>query len=512
MDFIRKFEEAMNAWGQHDDLSKANALWVQSDDTILCVHPPGCFTGTQNIIMGLAFVGAYITAPYKYTVDYETWESGGGFIVFNRANELFTTVGGCQYPSQFFQFIYFNEEGLITQSHFVFLPEDPRIVWLDQALKRTTCDCDSIEAEPFNHGMEVFQPNNRPATDIDMKIETSVDAETCMYHIDMSFIPDNTIPYMGSVPDSLSENPTADDLLGGLDAAAYNALCMQEGRMEWTPIDFANNVHYTDYNYVLKIPDQTAALSGFNHITVSADPCGTIFQPNPHYGIHFYMVSEEKRQEMRCFTEGGSFCKSTCRGGDKFGTDGNGITTCDGTAAPPAGGGVAANVPSNFTFTTDALIWLDEFQMYLPNAATPAIGLHALDFATLDTSFKPVDVPNLLSVQYDGEIVGHMIQVWNGFMNGKSHSYTWEKDNIEYNCQTQLTLPTKHGATYNTATGRTHMSISGPVSACDGLESFTESNTAATPSSAPSPVNSGKTMATGFSVVIFIFVHVMNLI
>lgn len=113
---------------------------------------------------------------------------------------------------------------------------------------------------------------------------------------------------------------------------------------------------------------------------------------------------------MKRFTKGNFFClaepyQGCSPDGPKMMMDGTGIEYCED--------GSQSNLPNNYMYTTT-----DGVAPGVPNAATPAIGIHALNFATLDPKVRPLDSPHFLSVGYDDGVTAHMQQVWAVFTEG----------------------------------------------------------------------------------------------
>lgn len=354
---------------------------------------------------------------------------------------------------------------------------------------------------PVN-GYEIF-PQLDPG-DVRMKVESTVDEGTCMYEISVSFLPDLSLPYMGDTtpvegpvgrPD---ERTTLQPFRDDPDArAAWNTLCEEEGRFENLPA-LANPIgrpvtvpgngpelhaglldYITEYTYTIQLPEKVKKLTGVDHVTIGAAPCGRRLQPYPHYNTHFWFNSIEDRKEATCITDGGFFCKDseyqTCGDGLKFNTDGS-FVKCDD--------GEPANIPKGHRFTTEKGVLQPGAFGEKTSSAVTTQGLHALNPRSLggDLEFRSVDEPNILFLNYNKEIAGVQLFHWAGYSQGHSSTTDWvwpgsgPNGSIDYNCQdTKLygRLPTFAGTTYDEGSGRTTYTIKGPAGECKSFSDVT---------------------------------------
>ena len=256
----------------------------------------------------------------------------------------------------------------------------------------------------------------------------------------------------------------------------YEDTCAAEGFFETAPDNVLTpeqhvglNEFYTDYAYYIDLSERAQERIGFKLATLGASPCGTFLQPWPQYSVHFYTIDTDGRKEMKCFSDGGYFCKKIdeqCgEHGRAMNMDGAGLPTCpDAPAGPPQ----YQNVPEGFFWTLDDSV-------VGTNAASPGMGLHGLD----PSEFAPgrdSTIPYTLMLNYNSTVIGNHVLLWSGFANGETGNFTYyEKDTPTYNCPTpdRSFLPTKTIVEYDPTEGRTSVSVRGPLLNCEG-ESFTE--------------------------------------
>eukprot|EP00568_Trieres_chinensis_P010337 CAMPEP_0183299256 /NCGR_PEP_ID=MMETSP0160_2-20130417/6031_1 /TAXON_ID=2839 ORGANISM="Odontella Sinensis, Strain Grunow 1884" /NCGR_SAMPLE_ID=MMETSP0160_2 /ASSEMBLY_ACC=CAM_ASM_000250 /LENGTH=565 /DNA_ID=CAMNT_0025461463 /DNA_START=6 /DNA_END=1703 /DNA_ORIENTATION=+ len=334
--------------------------------------------------------------------------------------------------------------------------------------------------ECLETGYEVWQRQG-DEEDIDLVVDVEVDSDTCTYTMNMTFdgsvMDEIGVPFMNDVT---FDNFFTDFFVPRNPGSGFASTCLAEGLLsEFTPGEpkpwnfpegnVGLNTYYTDYGWTVNVPKKARKATGFESVTLGASPCGTYTQPFPHYSVHFYAVDTDFRKTMTCNSEGGYFCLNATdqcgESGLKMNTDGEGIPRCqDGSYANT----FKCPVGPNFAWTLDAN------PSPLPgNAATPAMGLHG----TCPSEFSPTKDPRdpyLLMVQYDGTVIGNHAVFYSGFANGQGLAsgqgedgmmYSWS---TEYNCldEKHMNQPTLTYVHYNTETGLTTTSISGPAVQC----------------------------------------------
>lgn len=134
------------------------------------------------------------------------------------------------------------------------------------------------------------------------------------------------------------------------------------------------------------------------------------------------------------------------------------------------GSGDLANVPAGFNWAFDGFGPM--------NAATPALGLHGMDFNDLGPIMAGnVEAPLSMMVEYDSTIVGQFLAIWGGTALGENNpgdDFHWSRDFV-YQCHDKVkypTLPTKKSVDYIATEGRTYITMMGPTSQCK--KSFSE--------------------------------------
>eukprot|EP00527_Entomoneis_sp_CCMP2396_P006475 CAMPEP_0198137042 /NCGR_PEP_ID=MMETSP1443-20131203/596_1 /TAXON_ID=186043 /ORGANISM="Entomoneis sp., Strain CCMP2396" /LENGTH=385 /DNA_ID=CAMNT_0043798367 /DNA_START=46 /DNA_END=1203 /DNA_ORIENTATION=+ len=319
------------------------------------------------------------------------------------------------------------------------------------------------ECSAKENGIEVWKKT--PNEDVKLRLTTAIDTDTCTYKMALSWEPNDDYPYIRQVTNA---DPT---LANDTD---YRSTCVAEGIFQSLtgegPLTPEKNVglqeFYTDYAFGIDVSANVQEYIGFKYVSLGASPCGTFLQPFPQYSVHFYDITNKQREELRCVSDGDYFCKpmdQQCSdSGRGFQMNGTGIPTCAG--APVPGPPVYQNLPFGYFWTLDgnAAVGI--------NAASPAMGLHAVD----PSEFLPtrdVTEPYTLYVGYESEVIGNHVLLWSGFAEGLRPDYT--KETLNYNCQTEdkAYYPTKTNVSYKN--GRTIVSIEGPLSQCTG-PSFTE--------------------------------------
>jgi len=307
-------------------------------------------------------------------------------------------------------------------------------------------------------GYEVWR--QAPPEDIDMSVDVVESEDGCGYDLAIKFKPPTGLPYLNDV--SATAFITSDP-------AGFNAVCDGEGRPENDafPVRTADkaddhhvglNDNFAEYTYTMELDASTKALTGVDHVTVGAAPCGTKIQPYPHYNIHFYRVSIKERMEMKCVTEGGFFCKpydqQCSEAGRKFNINGD-VERCE------EGYGAPANIPLGYSWTDD----------YSPvgNAASAGMGLHGLNPRTLPPPLGGGDptMPNTLFLDYDKEIVANHIVMWSGFPLGEATATEYTLETPFYNCADDVKYGTRAKKFESKVEGGyTTVSISGQTSTC----------------------------------------------
>lgn len=321
--------------------------------------------------------------------------------------------------------------------------------------------CRAPETETCDdNGYETLQ--QRPNEDVSLKLDTKVDTSTCTYELSLSFMPDPELP--------LLSGPTADSLLG-MEEEAYRAICDAEGfneQVKPSVLSAENHVglneHYTEYAYGIELSERAAASVGFKLASLGSGPCGSFLQPFPQYSVHFYTIDTEKREQMRCVTEGGYFCKSyenQCSdSGRRFNMNGVGLPTCPD--APPG--------PPQFQDLPRGFFWTIDGGAIGVNAANPSMGLHAVDPSEFAQNRNP-KVPYTLFLNYDEEVNANHVLIWAGLARGEAPELLpYTKETPVYNCKSddKKFLPTGTVVDYDDATKRTSITITGPLLDCSG--------------------------------------------
>eukprot|EP00568_Trieres_chinensis_P009318 CAMPEP_0183293050 /NCGR_PEP_ID=MMETSP0160_2-20130417/1890_1 /TAXON_ID=2839 ORGANISM="Odontella Sinensis, Strain Grunow 1884" /NCGR_SAMPLE_ID=MMETSP0160_2 /ASSEMBLY_ACC=CAM_ASM_000250 /LENGTH=392 /DNA_ID=CAMNT_0025454107 /DNA_START=76 /DNA_END=1254 /DNA_ORIENTATION=+ len=345
----------------------------------------------------------------------------------------------------------------------------------DKMSKGGKGDDEVTSCQGLDNGYDIWQQAD-PA-DIEMKVETTVNA-FCEYEIKMSYKPSDSIPYMmdnekvdDPVPPEQEAALLAPFLSDDDSRAAWRALCMSEGVYEFDLVpgfpeeSVGTKMYNTEYTHTIQLSAEDKEITGTDHVTVGATPCGTRLQTYSHYNIHFYFSSIEERRQMTCVTGGGYFCRDskfqTCGTGTKFNTDGS-TPKCEDGVTP-------ANIPVGHTWTDDGSL---PFPGYKTGAAAAGQGHHALNLRTLDdVNYRPMDMPNFLMLNYDRTVSAAHMFYWAGFPLGHSHTNMWEwpENPIMYNCWDEVQykrLPRFMGAVYDPATGRTTHVIRGAAGKC----------------------------------------------
>ena len=199
----------------------------------------------------------------------------------------------------------------------------------------------------------------------------------------------------------------------------------------------------------------------WNFVT-GARPCGTSFQHFPQYSIYFYTITKEEREDFKCVSDGGYFCKSydeQCSDVERKMNMNDGFSTCpDAPSGPPQflkGAGLFWTVESSENFIG-------------VSAAIPALGLAAFgqDPAT----------PYILMLNDGKKVIGHHTLIWSGISNGEGPDIVpYTKETPTYNCHTgdMAFFPKTTEVTYDGKNGRTSVTVKGPLADCSG-ESYNE--------------------------------------
>ena len=145
---------------------------------------------------------------------------------------------------------------------------------------------------------------------------------------------------------------------------------------------------------------------------------------------------------------------------------GAGLPQCpDAPPGPP----VFQNIPAGYAWT------IDNNPINGLSAATPAMGLHAIDPAEFAPTRSPKE-PYTLMLNYDSELIANHVVLWSGLANGEAPDIVpFTKETPSYNCQTEdkAFFPTTTMVDYHEETGRTSIKIAGPLADSSG-ESYTE--------------------------------------
>lgn len=326
------------------------------------------------------------------------------------------------------------------------------------------------------NGFEVYRQLD--PKEVDMMVETVVDKDTCMYEMSISFTPDLTLPFMDEDSPLNGANGSIANLQPFPEEpekrTAWHTLCDAEGRSEREPIPgFPNNHvglqdHYTEYEYTMKLPKNVKKITGIDHVTMGANPCGRRTQPYTSYSAHFYYASIKDRKKMTCISDGGFICKDSeyqvCGRGLKFNTNGSVMTCTDGNSE-----NIPANIPAGHSWIIEQTILSPDFWGQKTNSAAPGMGFIAINRQSFASQI--FDLPTFAMVGHDQKIGAILIYNWSGFSRGYSSSNDWEYQDspITYNCQDMEKygkLPTHVGAQYSMESGRTTYTIRGPAGKC----------------------------------------------
>ena len=160
--------------------------------------------------------------------------------------------------------------------------------------------------------------------------------------------------------------------------------------------------------------------------------------------------------------------------------NGAGLAMCpDAPPGPP----MFQNIPAGFVWT------LDDNRLNGVNAASPGMGLHAVDPAEFAPTRSRKE-PYTLMLNYDSDVIGNHVLIWSGIANGEgSDIVPFTKETPTYNCQTddKAFFPTTTMVDYDEETGRTSVKIVGPLADSSG-ESYTEViSSTPEPTGAPTP-------------------------
>jgi len=347
--------------------------------------------------------------------------------------------------------------------------------------KRAAEEIDPEECAARENGLELFPEFDK--TEQQVKVESVIDTDSCTYDVTLSWKPDTSINFVDS-PRGGTGRPASMDL-----PLRFHDICDADGYVDETrPFGAPGRVltpenhtgtkeYYTERSYTVYTSDKVAEMTGIKDVVLGTAPCGQGGFKFPHNNVHFYHTSaKDERQEYRCVTGGGFFCKpyeEQCSDrGRKFNMGGNdprvlGDVYCDAT--DPEFGTQRKNLPAGFTWT------IDYPPMGLTNAAAGSQGLHGANLDELLGQYE--STPKHLILQYDGELIANHAIVSAAFAKGLGgkNEYVKEFDWSNGPCVDDdvRKLAEKIVTKYDPDTGRTSVTAHGPLKDCGG-DSFTD--------------------------------------
>lgn len=257
----------------------------------------------------------------------------------------------------------------------------------------------------------------------DYSIDMDIDKDNCAYSLDFTFQHDETLP----IPDdpAVQCDPSIVPPALAPDGAPYFAF-------RWS------------YE---KVPDQIAAATGIDHISIDFNPCGhpplNVFTA-PHYDFHMYRVDEQQRRCMTCdLLPGAPICnflapQTTLNGRGFFN-----VNTMLGSNQP-------SNMPNGFVVPASDMV--------------PHMGGHAWD-----PDQQPADAMSWMEPvwtmgTYDGSVVFYEPMTPLSFVTGDEDTY-FEED-LSYESQSVINLPTKYSVAYDSMTKDITVHFEGPSAVC----------------------------------------------
>jgi len=345
-----------------------------------------------------------------------------------------------------------------------------------QTSRATEEDCAARE-----NGLELFPEFDKAEQQV--KVESVIDTDSCTYDVTLSWKPDTSIPFVDSPRGGIGR-PAKVDV-----PYEFHSVCDDDGYSnEAMPVDAPDRVlttenhtgtkeYYTERSYTVYTSDEVAEVTGIKDVVLGTAPCGQGVMKFPHNNVHFYHTSaKDERQEYRCVTGGGFFCKpyeeqcsDRARKMNMGGSDPRvmGDVYCNPSDPQPFTN--AKNLPAGYTWTID----LPQFGQ--TNAAAGSQGLHGINANEFLGQYE--SIPKHLILQYDGELIANHVIVSAGFAKGLSDKTEYVK---EFDWSTGFCvdddvrqLATQMTTKYDPETGRTSVTAHGPLKDCSG-KSFTD--------------------------------------
>jgi len=353
------------------------------------------------------------------------------------------------------------------------------------------------ECAARENGQELFPPTD--PTEQQVKLESVIDTASCTYDVTVSWKPDNSMPFIDSAKGGkgLGRPPKFDTPYN------FEELCDADGFTdEGLPVDAPGRVltvedhtgtkeYYTESTYAVFTSDKVAEMTGVREVVLGATPCGQGPLKFPGFSVHFFHTSsKDARQEYRCVTGGGYFCKPFDQQCSDHGRKMIPASVlCDmgaGTCVENSGNTdleILRSVycdPDNITVNSwsknlpAGYIWSIDGPWGSNNSAGSQ-GMHAINSAEF---FGQSDsIPKHLILQYNGELTANHVVISAGFAMGlgAKNEYTKDLDWSTGSCVDPdvKKLSDKVTTKYDPDTGRTSVTAHGPLKECSG-DSFTD--------------------------------------
>jgi len=346
------------------------------------------------------------------------------------------------------------------------------------------------ECAARENGQELFPPTD--PTEQQVKLESVIDTASCTYDVTMSWKPDNSMPFIDSPRGGKGRPPRQDT------PHNFDELCDADGYTDETlPVDAPGRVltvedhtgtkeYYTESTYAVFTSDKVAEMTGVREVVLGATPCGQGPMKFPGFSVHFFHTSsKDAREEYRCVTGGGYFCKpydQQCSDRARKmvmaqlteDADGNLVDNsgspyvdkiyCDPNNITPFSWN--KNLPAGYTWSIDRPGGM--------NNAAGSQGMHAISF--LEFLGESEAIPKHLILQYGGELTANHVVLSAGFAMGfgEQNEYTKNFDWSTGCIDPDVTkLADKVTSKYDPDTGRTSVTAHGPLKDCSG-DSFTD--------------------------------------
>jgi len=351
------------------------------------------------------------------------------------------------------------------------------------------------ECAARENGQELFPPTD--PTEQQVKLESVIDTASCTYDVTMSWKPDNSMPFIDSPRGGKGRPPRQDT------PHNFDELCDADGYTDETlPVDAPGRVltvedhtgtkeYYTESTYAVFTSDKVAEMTGVREVVLGATPCGQGPMKFPGFSVHFFHTSsKDARQEYRCVTGGGYFCKPfdqqcsdhgrkmipasvLCDMGAGTCVENSGNTDleilrsvyCDPDNIPVNSWN--KNLPAGYLWSIDG--------PYGPNSSAGSQGIHAINAQEFLGIYE--GIPKHLLLQYDGELTANHVVLSAGFAMGLSDKMEYTKD-FDWSTGSCVDpdvkkLADKMTTKYDPETGRTSVTAHGPLKDCSG-DSFTD--------------------------------------